>query len=127
MKHFWTGTAVVILMGFTLAFAAEKPPAATLPVRTPEMSAAGRVIEISAAVLRIERSVKGESEIMAFVLEAPLTGFAAGDQIKVNYRIKEGRNTLIRATPAPKTAVQKNKKEVQGSKPLAAPQEAKSK
>jgi len=116
-----------MLLGFTLAFAAEKPPAATLPPRTPEMSAAGRVIEISDAVLRIERSLKGKSEIMEFTLEKPLTGFAVGDSIKVSYRAKEGRNILIRAALEKKTAVQKTGKAPQGSKPIAVPGEAKPK
>jgi hypothetical protein len=109
--------AVLMILGFTLAFAAEKPPAAPLPPRTPEMSTAGRVMEISATTLRIERSLKGESEVMEFALERSLTGFAVGDSVKVSYRAKEGRNILIRAALAKKTAVRKTGKAAQGSKP----------
>jgi hypothetical protein len=100
--------AVIIFIGFTLAFAAEKPTSAPpLHPRIPEMSAAGKVLEISDTILKIERTLKGKAEIMEFILEKPFPNIAAGDQIKVSYLQKEERNVLIRVAPAQKTAVRK--------------------
>lgn len=125
----WAGTfalAAVLLgvIGFAWAFAAENPTAArTLPPRIPEMSTAGKVLEVSETVLKIERALRGKVEIMEFILEKPFPDLAAGDQIKVNYREKDGRNILTRAAPAQKTAVRKAvKKELpREMKPVPAP------
>jgi hypothetical protein len=108
MKRFLTFAVVLVLIGFTLALAAEKTPSAPpLPPRIPEMSAAGKVLEVSDATLKIERTLKGKAEIMEFILEKPFPNIAAGDQIKVSYLEKDGRNVLIRVAPAQKTAVRK--------------------
>ena len=124
MKRFLTLAAVLIFIGFTLAFAAEKPTSAPpLPPRIPEMSAAGKVLEVSDAILKIERTLKGKAEIMEFILEKPFPNIAAGDQIKVSYQEKGGRNVLIQVAPAQKTAVRKAvKKDLpKGMKPVAPP------
>ena len=124
MKRFLTLAAVLIFIGFTLVFAAEKPTSAPpLPPRIPEMSAAGKVLEISDTLLKIERTLKGKAEIMEFILEKPFPNIAAGDQIKVSYLEKDGRNILTRVAPAPKTAVRKAvKKDLpKGMKPVAPP------
>jgi len=118
MKRFLTAAAVLILLSYLPAFAAEKQPAgAPVPPRIPEMSVAGRVTEISASVLKIERTLKGKTETMEFILSTPLVNIAVGDRIKVSYLIKEGRNVLLRTAPAQKTAVKKTKKE---QKPVVA-------
>jgi hypothetical protein len=120
MKRFWTVAAVLLIVGFTLALAAENPQAAPpIPTRVPEMSTAGRVIEVSDTLLKIERTLKGEAETMEFVLEKPFPRLTVGEQIKVSYRAKEGRNILIRVAPAKMTAIQKTKKET--PKPEKAP------
>ena len=112
MKRLLIITAALVLLVFTLAFTAEKlPAAAPLPPRVPEMSTAGKVMEISDTVLRIERTLKGKVETMEFYLEKPFLNIKVGEQIRVNYREKEGRNVLLRVAPAKKTAVQKNGKE----------------
>jgi hypothetical protein len=124
MKRFLTLAAVLIFLGFTLAFAAEKPTSAPpLSPRIPEMSAAGKVLEISDTILKIERTLKGKAEIMDFILEKPFPNIAAGDQIKVSYLERDGRNVLIRVAPAQKTAVRKAvKKDLpKGMKPVAPP------
>jgi len=124
MKRFLTLAAVLILIGFTLALAAEKSPSAPpLPPRIPEMSAAGKVLKISDTILKIERTLKGKAEIMEFILEKPFPNIVTGDQIKVSYREKDGRNILIRVAPAQKTAVRKAvKKDLpKGMKPVAPP------
>jgi hypothetical protein len=112
MKRFLIITATVTLLCFTMAFAAERTPAVPSPrPRVPEMSTAGKVIEVSDTVLKIERTLKGETETMEFFLEKPFANVVVGNQIKVTYREKGGRNILIRVAPAKMTAVQKPKKD----------------
>jgi hypothetical protein len=112
MKRFLVIAAGLMLLCFALTFAAEKPPAAPpLPPRVPEMSTAGKVLEVSDKVLKIERTLKGKAETMEFFLETSFTDITVGDQIKVSYLEKDGRNILIRVAPAKKTAVQKSKKD----------------
>ena len=126
MKRFLAIAAGLTLICFTLAFAAEKaPPAPPLSPRVPEMSTAGKVLEISDKVLKIERTLKGKAETMEFSLEKSFTDITVGDQIKVSYLEKDGRNILTRVAPAKKTAVQKPKKEavkaVSPTEPKAVP------
>ncbi|MBA4422612.1 MAG: hypothetical protein C0390_05840 [Syntrophus sp. (in: bacteria)] len=126
MKRFLVIVAGLIFICFTLALAAEKPPAAPpLPPRVPEMSTAGKVLEVSDKILKIERTLKGKTETMEFSLEKSFTDIKVGDQIKVSYLEKDGRNILIRLAPAKKTAVQKPKKDaaktVNPTEPKAAP------
>jgi hypothetical protein len=116
----------MILLGFVPAFAAEKTATAPpTPPRVPEMSTAGKVIEVNATLLKIERTLKGEAEIMEFALEKAFTDIAVGDQIKVSYREQNGRNILVRVAPAKMTAVQRPKKEApkaaKPAEPKAAP------
>ena len=113
-------------MYFTLTFAAEKTsPAPPLVPRVPEMSTAGKVLEVSDKILKIERTLKGKAESMEFSLEKSFTGITVGDQIKVSYLEKDGRNILLRVAPAKKTAVRKPKKDaaktVSPNEPKAAP------
>jgi hypothetical protein len=113
MKRFLVIAATLIGIAFTLALAAENPmpkPSASVTPRVPEMSTAGKVLEVSDKVLKIERTLKGKTETMDFSLDKPFTDIAVGDQIKVDYLEKDGRNILIRVAPAKKTAVQKPKK-----------------
>ena len=126
MKRFLTVAAILIFLCFTLVFAAEKPRSAPpRPPRIPEMSTAGMVLEISGTSLKIERTLKGKTEIMEFILEKPFPDIAAGDSVKVSYREKDGRNMLIRVAPAKKTAVKKAvKKELQKKKDPVAPSAA---
>jgi lipopolysaccharide export system protein LptA len=126
MKRFLAIAAGLTLICFTLTFAAEKaPPAPPLSPRVPEMSTAGKVLEISDKVLKIERTLKGKAETMEFFLEKSFTDITVGDQIKVSYLEKDGRNILTRVAPAKKTAVQKPKKDaakaVSPTEPKAAP------
>ena len=108
MKRFMTLAAVLILIGFTLAIAAEKPALAPpLPSRIPAMSTAGKVLEVSDAILKIERTLKGTVEIMEFIVEKPFPNLVAGDQIRVSYVQRDGRNVLIRVSPAQKTEIRK--------------------
>ena len=126
MRRFLVIAAGLTLIYFTLSFAAEKPPTAPpIPPRVPEMSTAGKVLEVSDKVLKIERTLKGKAETMEFSLEKPFPDITVGDQIKVSYLEKDGRNILLRVAPAKKTAVQKTKKDaaktVSPNEPKAAP------
>ena len=125
MKRFLTAAAVLMLLSNAPAFAAAKhPPGAPAPPRIPEMSVAGVVTGISASLLKIERTLQGKTEIMEFILEAPMANIAVGDRIKVSYQIKEGRNVLLHMAPAKKTPVKKSGKE---PKPAAAKEGPKTK
>lgn len=126
MKRVLIAAASVMILCFALVFAAEKPPAvSSSPPRVPEMSTAGKVIAVSNTELKIERTMKGKVETMEFILENPFPVIAVGNQVKVSYREKEGRNILIRVAPAKKTAVEKSKKDapkaVKPVEPKAAP------
>ena len=124
MKRFLTLLAILLMLCFTLVFAAEKPRSAPpLPPRIPEMSAAGTVLEISGTSLKIGRTLKGKAEIMEFIMEKPFPNITAGDQIKVSYLERDGRNVLIRVAPAQKTAVRKavRKEFPKEMKPVAPP------
>ena len=119
MKRLWIAAAGLVLLCLVTAFAAEKPPvSAPLIPRVPEMSTAGKVLEISDTSLKIERTLKGKVETMVFVLEKRFGGIAVGDQIKVSYQVRDGRNILLRVSPAKMTAVVKTKST---AKPGAAP------
>jgi hypothetical protein len=112
MKRFLIIAAGSILLCFALVFAAERPPAVlSTPPKVPEMSTAGKVIAVSDTEMRLERTLKGKVETMEFFLETPFPTIKAGDQIKVSYRERDGRNILTRVTPTKKTAVEKPKKE----------------
>jgi hypothetical protein len=124
MRRFLTVAAILMVLGFTLVFAAEKPRSApALPPRIPEMSTAGTVLEVSGTSLKIERTLKGKAEVMEFILEKPFANIAAGDPVKVSYLEKDGRNVLIRVAPAQKTAVKRAvKKDLpKEMKPVAPP------
>jgi hypothetical protein len=124
MKRFLIISGSLMLLCFTLVFAAEKKQATPVPPppRVPEMSTAGRVMTVSDTILKIERTLKGKAEIMEFVLEKPFANITVGDQLKVSYIEKNGQNVLIRVAPAQKTAVQKSKKETpKAAKPVSPP------
>lgn len=111
MKRFLIAAAVLVFLCFALVFAAETPPAVPLPPsRVPDMSTAGKVIVVSNTEMRLERTLKGKVETMVFLLENPFPAVKAGDQIKVSYRERDGRNILIRAIPINKKAADKPKK-----------------
>lgn len=118
MKGIAILSAAWLFLGFSLVFAAEQAPSRLSP-RTPEMSTAGRVLEVSETLLTIERTLKGKVETMTFVLERPLPEVIVGDQLRVNYLQREGQNVLTRFSPTGRTAVQKPKAGG-GAKPTAA-------
>ena len=94
--------AICLLAAF--AFAADKPAKNPNPsdvlktsaVKTAKMNARGKVVEISPIFIKIERSIKGNVEIMEFGLEAPVKDIAANDLVKIDYSVKDGKLTASR-------------------------------
>src|SRR4030042_4202254 len=104
------------------AEAKEVKKAKTAKKKAAEMSTAGKVLEESDKGLKMERTLKGKAETMEFSLEKSLTDIKVGDQIKVSYLEKDGRNILIKVAPAKKTAEKKAKTaEKKAEKKAAAP------
>ena len=93
-----------------LAFAADKPVGEssqgvvfkTTNVKAPKMNARGKVVEISDTVIKITRRIKGNVEIMEFVLENPVQDVVVNDSVKIVYSIKDGKMTAARVAK-PKT------------------------
>ena len=96
-KALWYIVGTVFLLS-TLAFAADKAvsPAKAIPVKTnivkaAKMHATGKVIEISDASIKIERTVKGDVEIMEFALEKPVKSIIINDSVKIAYTENDGK------------------------------------
>lgn len=75
----------------------------TAVVKAAKMNARGKVVEISDTSIKIERSIKGNVEIMEFGLEAPLKDVSINDPVKIDYSVKDGKLTASRV--AKQTAV----------------------
>jgi len=60
------------------------------------MNARGKVVEISDKAIKIERSIKGNIEIMEFVLENPVRNVLVNDSVKIAYSVKDGKLTASR-------------------------------
>jgi hypothetical protein len=96
-------TGVICLLA-AFAFAADKPAIEanrgavlkTTNVKTAKMNARGKVVEISDKAIKIERSIKGNVEIMEFALENPVMDVAVNDSVKIAYSVKEGKLTAAR-------------------------------
>ena len=104
MKKALVCIAGVICLLAVFAVAADKPVKEsnqgvvlkTTNVKTAKMNARGKVVEISDTAIKIERSIKGNVELMEFALDAPVTDVAVNDSVKIAYTIKDGRLTAAR-------------------------------
>ena len=76
-------------------------------VKTAKMNARGKVVEISDKAIKIERSIKGNVEIMEFALEAPVADIAVNDSVKIDYSVKDG---ILSASSVAKPGAVKNPK-----------------
>ncbi len=65
-------------------------------VKTAKMNASGRVVEISSTAIKIERSIKGNAEIMQFAMENPVQDIVVNDSVKIDYSVKDGKLTASR-------------------------------
>lgn len=61
-----------------------------------KMSATGKVTEISDTILKIDRHIKENTENMEFFLEKAYTGISIGDEVKINYIIKDNKNVAAK-------------------------------
>ena len=59
------------------------------------MHARGKVIEISDGAIKVERTVKGEVEIMEFALEKPVKNMIVNDFVKIDYMEKDGKVIIV--------------------------------
>ncbi|MBP8980530.1 MAG: hypothetical protein KBG09_04730 [Syntrophobacterales bacterium] len=75
------------------------------PPRETRMRATGRVIEISAVALKIERNVKGTVETMEFILAKPQDKINVGDEVGVSYITKDGQHIAKRIVKVTKKKV----------------------
>lgn len=127
MKRFLVLFVALSFLFCGSVFAAEatkaEPAAAA---KETKMSATGKVTEISDAMLKIERTVKGKVETMEFSLEKACPKIAAGDKVKVSYVTKDGKNVATKVTKAAakKAAEKAAAKEAKPAEEKAAPAEA---
>lgn len=95
-KALWCAVGMVLLLS-TLVFAVDKPvspisdPLKTNISKSAKMHARGKVIEISDEAIKVERTVKGEVEIMEFALEKPVKNMIVNDFVKIDYMEKDGK------------------------------------
>lgn len=82
-----------------------KPAPQKAPPRETRMRATGRVIEISAVALKIERNVKGTVETMEFILAKPQDKINVGDEVGVSYITKDGQHIAKRIVKVTKKKV----------------------
>lgn len=102
---------ICVLAAFT--YAADPPATPTnqgvvlksASVKSAKMNARGKVVEISDKAIKIERSIKGNVEIMEFALETPVMNVVVNDSVKIDYSVKEGKLTASRVA---KLGAQKN-------------------
>ncbi len=100
-------------------------PAAPAPAKeaakVAKMSAAGKVVAISDTALKIERTVKDKVEAMDFTLEKAVADVKAGDDVKVSYVVKDGKNVATKVAKAAAKAAKKEApaKEVKKDAPTA--------
>jgi hypothetical protein len=116
-KALWYVVGTVFLLS-TLAFAADKAvspdkadPIKTNIVRAAKMHATGKVVEISDASIKIERTVKGAVETMEFALDKPVKNIMVNDSVKIAYIEKDGK--LIASRVAKVTLKKKEIKSVE--------------
>ncbi len=105
--------AVLIGLSVLMAFSAfAQAPAKEHKAKATHMTVTGKVQEVTATDLKIERVVKEKAEVMEFTLSKALTGVAVGDEVVVAYHVKDGKNIVVsvhkpiekKAAPAPAPA-----------------------
>ncbi|MGD0022854.1 MAG: hypothetical protein ABSC54_11210 [Smithellaceae bacterium] len=82
-----------------LVFAADKSatdttkvgPAKANVVKSAKMNARGKVIDISDSSIKIERTVRGNVEVMQFALENPTENITVNDTVKIAYINQGGK------------------------------------
>ncbi|MGD0276486.1 MAG: hypothetical protein ABSB79_10640 [Syntrophales bacterium] len=88
------------------------------------MAATGKAVEITDTTIRIERTVKGNVEIMDLDLEKPVKDIKSGDKVRVSYIEKVGRHEVTKFTKVtikPKTAAIHKENKTAGGQSVVAP------
>lgn len=106
MQRFWLAITICIISApFIVAGEVTAPvnnpigtPAQTNPQKITKMAATGKIVEITDTTIRIERTVKGNVEIMDLDLEKPVKDIKSGDKVRVSYIEKEGRHVVTKIT-----------------------------
>lgn len=79
---------------------AEPPKSVTVkPPKETRVSITGVVKEISDTMITVERTVKGKTETMGFILDKPVERIKVGEKVRVSYVKKEDKYVAIRVTP----------------------------
>lgn len=128
MKHL-----MVLLAGFVVVFsasifAADGPalipakagPPKTVTVKQPKetrVSITGIVKELSDTMIIVERSVKGKTETMEFILDKPVEKIKAGDKVRVSYIKREDKHIARKVTPVIAKKILKKTSPVREAKP----------
>jgi hypothetical protein len=100
-----------------LALAADKPSITTTKVdaaktnviKSAKMNARGKVIEISDSSIKIERTAKGNTETVEFVLDKPAENIAVDDYVKIAYIEVDGQLLASRIVKAAPKKIEKKK------------------
>jgi HD superfamily phosphohydrolase YqeK len=97
-KALWYMAGGVFLLS-ALVFAADKSISETIKadavktntVKAAKMNATGKVIEISDESIKIERTVRGNVEVMQFALENSTENITVNDTVKIAYINQGGK------------------------------------
>ena len=110
MKRLIVLVACFVFIFSACAFAADGPSTAPAkaepskavtpkPPKETRVSITGVVKEISDTMIVVERTVKGNTETMQFVLDKPVEQINVGDKVRVSYIKKDDKHIAIRVTP----------------------------
>lgn len=69
------------------------------PPKETKLTITGIVKDISATMITVERTVKGKTEAMGFILDKPLDKIKVGEKVRVSYLKKEDKYIATRVTP----------------------------
>lgn len=102
MKRIMVVMLAALFLFAGTAFAAEqqKEMGKASPAKAAQMTATGKIVELSGTMLKLERSAKGKTETMEFMLESPLAGMKAGDKVTVHYVAKDGNKVATKVSTA---------------------------
>lgn len=109
MKRVLVLLVAAIFLFSGAAFAADQSKAKAAPAKTTSMSMAGKIVDLSDNMLKLDRSVKGKTETVEFALDKPVPAeIKSGDKVKVTYVSKDGKKVATKV--AKSTAGKKSTK-----------------
>ncbi len=131
MKYLILLVASFVLIFASCAFAVEE--ASTAPTKAEpsqtvapklsketRVSITGVVKEISDTMIMVERTVKGNTENMQFVLAKPVEQINAGDKVRVSYIKKDDKLVALRVSRAVAKKIIKKGAPLKETRPLSA-------